>query len=110
MNENMKYVRSNFQVVIIIIYFWHIFKHVDIYRVLIVDIYQVLITLEQFLGLGRAKARPEIWPAGHGFWVAWPDLGYILGGPTTFDWKIDQKWAKICHNYNVELISGPIWA
>ena len=34
------------------------------------------------LGLGRAKARPEIWPTGHGFWVARPDPGQILGGPT----------------------------
>ena len=47
MNENMKYVRSNFQVVIIIIYFWHIFKHVDIY--------QLLITLEQFSSFSNLR-------------------------------------------------------
>ena len=33
------------------------------------------------IGLGRAKARPEIWPAGHCFWVARPDPGHIFEGP-----------------------------
>ena len=48
------------------------------------------------LGLGRAKARPEIWPAGHGFWVARPDPGQILGGPTQpelyFGWP---EWPEV---------------
>ena len=34
-----------------------------------------------FLGLGRAKARPEIWPASHAFWVARPNPGHIFEGP-----------------------------
>ena len=33
------------------------------------------------IGLGRAKTRPEIWPVGHGFWVAQPDPGHIIEGP-----------------------------
>ena len=33
------------------------------------------------VGLGRAKTRPEIWPVGHGFWVARPDPGHIIEGP-----------------------------
>ena len=37
--------------------------------------------VELCVGLGRAKARPEIWPAGHGFWVARPDPGHICDGP-----------------------------
>ena len=31
------------------------------------------------IGLGRAKTRPEIWPAGYGFWVVRP--GPYFWGP-----------------------------
>ena len=41
------------------------------------------------LGLGRAKAWPEIWPAGHGFWVARPGLD--------FGWTDPARMSKIAH-------------
>ena len=34
------------------------------------------------VGMGRAAARPEIWPTGRVFLLARPDPGRILGSPT----------------------------
>ena len=51
--------------------------------------------LHYILGLGRAEARPNIWPAGLGFWVA--QLGPDLRSPTQPEcqkkWKIGWKSA-----------------
>ena len=41
----------------------------------------IMMNFISFVGLGRAKARPEIWPAGHAFWVARPNPGHIFEGP-----------------------------
>ena len=70
-----------------------------------------------WLGLGRAKARPKIWPADHGFWVARPDPGHILGGPTQPEPKklhfYQKNWSKMGQNRQPEQARGqirPPWA
>ena len=47
--------------------------------------FKLSISSTQPLGLGLAKARPEIWPVGHGFWLARP--GPDCGWP-------DPAWTK----------------
>ena len=63
------------------------------------------------IGLGRAKARPEIWPSRQGFRVAQPDLGQILGLPAPARTKkialLAEKLVK--NGPKLAKIGGPNW-
>ena len=56
------------------IHFTHVYEFILVHKIHVFSFYYEL-------GLGRAKTRPEIWPVGHGFWVARPDPGHIIEGP-----------------------------
>ena len=57
------------------------------------------------IGLGRAKAWPEIRPAGHEFWVARPEPHFMWPDPALYYALLTEKLVKNWLKY--VKISGP---